>query len=133
MAQQGKRIDLSQHQSGAWAVVRTHTLHGFQRELLKAARDRGVDMTAMAQGQSAGAIELADVLEPITFKYQVLEWHIADDDGNVLGSPREVQASDLAFCDGALLQALMQAINDAKNPGDAAEVIPNPTPPSAAS
>lgn len=127
-------MDLSAYQPGAYAVIRTHTLHGLQRELLRAARERQIDVGALAQGQQTAALDLVDVLEATTLKYQVIEWNLQDDDGTPLPGPKEVTAAHLAFCDGDLIQALMAAINRVKDAGDALESIPgNPTTPSGAS
>jgi len=130
---EGLRIDLSVYQPGAYAVIRKHTLHGLQRELLRLARERGVDLQALAQGQQGAALDLVDAIDTTTIKYQVLEWNLRDDDGQPLPAPREVTAAHLAFCDAELMRALLDAVNRQRDQGDAAEALPHPTTPSGAS
>jgi len=101
---QGIRIDLSTYQPGAYAVIRPHTMYALIPEMARVATTHGVDLTQLAKGE--GALKVAAELPAIMIRHQVREWHVSDDDDQVLPASQDDYAGPSGLCGSAAHRGL---------------------------
>lgn len=112
-------IDLAQYQPNAWADIRDGSLYGLNAAMLAAVTAEGLDPETLTKAPKEATMRGSLAVNLALIQHQVRQWHVLDDDGQELPAPRTVTATQLAWCDEALLDAILAAIQTARGVGDA--------------